>query len=131
MQKKVIKYSISAVIILLIVYNSVYFKKLSVVKAENSTYEFDAADFKTWKQQYKANVIEDHSFSMTGKSKNRSEKQEADIFGSDGFEDMSAFTSQDLLGEIDAMEPMERQFFMDELAVRSDFWDEESGVFYE
>jgi len=25
---------------------------------------------------------------------------------------------------------MEREMFMDELAVRSDFWDEESGVFY-
>jgi proteasome lid subunit RPN8/RPN11 len=94
-------------------------------------FEFDAADFEVWKQQYKANVIEDHTFSLTGKSKKDSGKQEdeLDIFGNNGFEE-TFFTSQDLLGEIDSMEPMEREIFMEELAIRSDFWDE-SEVLYE
>jgi hypothetical protein len=29
------------------------------------------------------------------------------------------------------MDPMEREIFMEELSVRSDFWDEETEVFYE
>ena len=96
------------------------------------SYEFDAADFEVWKQQYLANVIEDTTFSLTGKSKSTSEKQqdEVDIFGGNGFEETSVFTNQDLLGEIDSMEPMEREMFMEELSVRSDFWDE-SEVIYE
>ena len=96
------------------------------------SYEFDAADFEVWKQQYLTNVIEDTTFSLTDKSKNTSEKQqdEIDVFGSNGFEETSVFTNQDLLGEIDSMEPMEREIFMEELAIRSDFWDE-SEVIYE
>ena len=95
-------------------------------------YEFDAADFEVWKQQYKANVVEDHTFSLIGKSRSVSEKQEheSDIFGGNGFEETSVFTGQNMLGEIDSMEPMEREIFMEELAIRSDFWDE-SEVFYE
>jgi len=97
------------------------------------SYEFDAADFEVWKQQYLANVVEDTTFSLTGKSKSATGKQqdEADFFGGNGFEETSVFTNQDLLGEIDSMEPMEREMFMEELSVRSDFWDEESEVFYE
>jgi len=96
-------------------------------------YEFDAADFEVWKQQYKANVIEDNTFKLTNKSKQTSDEtqQEIGVFGSDDFGGVSQYSNQDLLGEIDAMDPMERQFFMDELAVRSDFWDEESEVFYD
>jgi len=95
-------------------------------------YEFDAANFEIWKQQYLANVIEDTAFSLTGKSKNSSGKQqdEIDIFGNNGFEETSVFTSHDLLGEIDSMDPMEREIFMEELSVRSDFWDE-TEVLYE
>ena len=90
------------------------------------SYEFDAADFEVWKQQYLANVVEDKTFSLTGKSKNASGKQveAVEVFGSDGFEDASFFSGQDLITEIDSMEPMERELFMEELAIRSDFWDE-------
>ena len=79
-----------------------------------------------------ANVVEDTTFSLTGKSKNDTGKQqdEVDIFGGNGFEETSVFTNQDLLSEIDSMEPMEREMFMEELSVRSDFWDE-SEVIYE
>jgi len=96
------------------------------------SYEFDAADFEAWKQQYLANVVEDTVFSLTGKSKSTSGKQqdEVDIFGDNSFEETSVFTNQDLLSEIDSMEPMEREMFMEELSVRSDFWDE-SEVIYE
>jgi proteasome lid subunit RPN8/RPN11 len=96
------------------------------------SYEFDAADFEVWKQQYLANVVEDTTFSLTGKSKSATGKQqdEVDIFGGNGFEETSVFTNQDLLSEIDSMEPMEREMFMEELSVRSDFWDE-SEVIYE
>ena len=96
-------------------------------------YEFDAADFELWKQQYKANVTEDNTFKLTGKSKQKSgdTQQEIGIFGSEDFGGVSQYSSQDLLGEIDEMDPMEREIFMDELAVRSDFWDEEVEVFYD
>ena len=95
-------------------------------------YEFDAADFEVWEQQYKANVIEDHTFSLTDRSKKDSKKQEdeLEVFGNNDFEETSVFTSQNLLSEIDSMEPMEREIFMEELAIRSDFWDE-SEVIYE
>jgi proteasome lid subunit RPN8/RPN11 len=88
--------------------------------------EFDAGDFELWEQQYRANVVEDNTFSLTGKSKNVSEKQvePVEVFGSNGFEETSFFSGQDLLTEIDSMEPMERELFMEELAIRSDFWDE-------
>jgi len=95
------------------------------------SYEFDAADFEVWKQQYKANVTEDHTFSLTGKSKSTSGKQETetDIFGgNDEFQD-TMFSSDDLMEELEMMHPAQRQACMDELAVKSDFWDEETEVF--
>jgi len=96
-------------------------------------YEFDAADFEVWQQQYRANVTEDDTFKLTSKSKQTSDEtqQEVGIFGSEDFGGVSQYSNQDLLSEIDAMDPMEREIFMEELSVRSDFWDEESEVFYE
>ena len=93
---------------------------------------FEAADLELWKQQYLANVVEDHVFSLTDRSKKNKGKQEneADVFGSDGSEVLFDYTDDDLLSEIDSMDPMERQYFMEELAVRSDFWNE-SEVIYE
>ena len=95
-------------------------------------YEFDAADFEVWQQQYKANVTEDDTLKFTNKSKQTSNEtqQEVGIFGSEDFGGVSQYSNQDLLSEIDAMDPMEREIFMEELSVRSDFWDEESEVFY-
>jgi len=95
-------------------------------------YEFDAADFQLWTQQYKVNVTEDTIFKQTDKSKKSDDKkqQEFEPFGGENFNEVPLFSSDDLLSEIDQMDPLERQFFMDELSVRSDFWDEESEVFY-
>ncbi len=97
------------------------------------SYEFDAADFEVWKQQYKANVTEDEVFKLTDKSKQTSDKpqQEIGVFGSEDFGGVSQYSNQDLLSEIDQMDPMEREIFMEELSVKSDFWDEETEVFYE
>ena len=98
------------------------------------SYEIDAADFELWTQQYKANVTEDTVFSFTGKeTKDKAmQENEVDIFGGTDAFQAAAFSGEDLLEELDMMHPAERQAFMDELAVRSDFWDEyESEVLYE
>ena len=66
------------------------------------------------------------------KDQNKDDQQlENTIFGSESFVRDPLFSSEDLLSEIGLMDPMERNIFMDELAVRSDFWDEEGEVFYE
>ncbi len=95
-------------------------------------FEFNAADFEVWEQQYKTDVTEDEIFKLTDKSKQTSDSQQQKIgvFGNEDFGSVSQYSNQDLLSEIDQMDPMEREIFMDELAVRSDFWDEESEVFY-
>ena len=97
------------------------------------SHEFEAAEFELWKEQYKANVTEDGSFMALGKKEQNKDGQQLQksIFGSDRFSRDPLFSSEDLLSEIDRTEPTERDIFMDELAVRSDFWDEENEVFYE
>ncbi len=93
--------------------------------------EFDAADFSTWKKQYKANVTEDTTLSLGSKKKSQQEA-EIDIFGGTDVFEAASVSGEDLIGELELMHPAERQAFMDELAVRSDFWDEyESEVLYE
>jgi hypothetical protein len=96
--------------------------------------EFDAAEFEVWEQQYVANVTEDVVFSLNGKSKKSRNDQfeDVDVFGSTGFDSLGVSCSEDLIEELEMMQPGERQAFMNELAVRSDFWDEyESEVLYE
>ena len=94
--------------------------------------EFNASDIEAWQQKYMANVTEDNIFKLTGKSKKGKQTEEAEVFGSDGVENFGGLTDQDLLSEIDSMDPMEREYFMEELSIRSDFWNEyESEVLYE
>ena len=94
--------------------------------------QFDAADLEAWRQQYLENVVEGHIFTLSRKSKKRKQADEEDVFGSDGFEDFGNPADCDLLSEIDCMDPMERDYLMEELSIRSDFWDEnESEVLYE
>lgn len=91
--------------------------------------EFDASDFKEWTKQYKTNVTKEIIVSPLKEAK-ANEKEQADIFGGTETYEMAGVSSEELLEEIDMMEPMERQMFMDELAIRSDFWNEyESEVF--
>jgi len=96
------------------------------------SFEFDAADFELWTQQYKANVTEYEIFKQTDKPKQPAvnQQKEVELFGNENFSKVPLFSSEDLISEIDQMDPMEREVFMDELAIRSDFWDEESEVFY-
>jgi proteasome lid subunit RPN8/RPN11 len=94
--------------------------------------EFDAADFETWQEQYLANVTEDNFFALTEKSKKSKLAEEADVFGSDGFDDLSDLTVEDLLSDIDRVDPTQRDYFIEELSIRSDFWNEqESEVLYD
>ncbi len=94
--------------------------------------EFESSDIEVWQQQYLTNVIEDDIFSLTGKSKRSKQTEEADVFGNTGFDHLSDLAGEDLLSEIDSMAPMEREYFLEELSIRSDFWDEcESEVLHE
>jgi proteasome lid subunit RPN8/RPN11 len=91
--------------------------------------QFDGSDFKSWTEQYKADVTRE-IFVPTVKELSAKPKEQVDIFGGTEFTQTSGITSEDLLTEIDLMDPMERQALMDELAIRSNFWDEyESEVF--
>lgn len=95
--------------------------------------QFETPDFELWKQQYKANVSEDDIFEKVEKIDRTNNKRQLEIgtFGSENFGSVSRCSGQDLLSEIDRMDPIERDIFMNELAVKSDFWDEESEVLYE
>ena len=53
-----------------------------------------------------------------------------ELFGEQQLANELQFLNEDLLSEIDRMEPFEREMFMEELAIRSEFWNEESEVFY-
>lgn len=91
--------------------------------------QFDGSDFKGWAEQYKANVAKEILL-PAAKQLPEKPKESADIFGGTEPVQTSPFTSEDILNEIDLLDPMERQMLMDELAVRSDFWDEyEKEVF--
>ena len=92
-------------------------------------HEFDASDFKSWTEQYKANVARDIIVS-SAKELTVKPKEHVDIFGGTDSMQTLGITSEELLTEVDLMDPMERQVFIDELAIRSNFWDEyESEVF--
>lgn len=89
--------------------------------------EFEATDFKEWTEQYKANVVKEVLVSPVKKPKEYAEL----LGGTESFK-MSDITSEELLSEIDLMDPIERQAFMEELAIRSNYWDEYEGkVLYE
>lgn len=94
--------------------------------------EFEGSDHKLWKRQYRENVIEE-TVPASKKKKDKaasSPKDDFDIFGGEEDFGESMFSSQDLMAEVEMMHPVERQEFIDELAIRSDFWDEGSEVFY-
>jgi proteasome lid subunit RPN8/RPN11 len=94
--------------------------------------QFEAANFELWRQQYKSMVnVEDIVTQLDEpKQPENHKKKEIELFGNDAVERKQLLSSDELLSEIDLMDPMERMLFMDELAVRSDFWDEETEVSY-
>ena len=91
---------------------------------------FEATDFDLWKREYRDNVAEDKLLRSSGETKRSRKTEETDVFGYDDSDEMEFFTGDDLLSEIDSMDPMEREYFLEELSTRSQFWDE-SEVFYE
>ncbi len=92
--------------------------------------EFQAPDFDAWKRQYKDNVFEEQlTFGPAGdKDQSKSVDSEPAV---DGTDDFLSLDCDDLLDEIDKLGPAERELFMDELAVRNQFWNEESEVLYD
>ncbi|MBW8016139.1 MAG: hypothetical protein FVQ82_08130 [Planctomycetes bacterium] len=93
--------------------------------------DFDASEIETWQQEYIASVTEDRFISLTNKSRKHA-REEVEVFGCDGSEGLSFFDGQDMLSEIDSLDPVEREYLMKELSIRSEFWDEdESEVLYE
>ena len=88
--------------------------------------EFEGTDFALWKQQYLENVTEDCLFNDSIKSEISKADQKSNT------ENLDIFDELDILDEIDSMDPLRRESFMNELAIRSEFWDEYgNGVFYE
>ena len=75
--------------------------------------EFEAANFELWKQQYKSKVNVDEIFPQVDESKKpeNDQKKEIELFGNDVFERKQLLSSEDLLSEIDLMDPMERTSF--------------------
>jgi len=94
--------------------------------------EFEAANFELWGQQYKANVSKEEIFKPTdNKEQAVSQKQScSELFARKSSGEVSFLSSDDLIAEIDKMDPIEREIFMEELSVRSDFWNEEGEVLY-
>src|SRR3954463_4189017 len=45
MQKKALKYIVSIILLIVVAYNSIYFKKLDEVKAASTSKQFDAANY--------------------------------------------------------------------------------------
>lgn len=89
--------------------------------------EFDGADYKKWKSEYRKHVKEDKRFSEPSR-----QLPEFEAFGHDQTHELSLLSPNDLMEQLEHMHPGERQQFMEELAVSSEFWDEdEMGVFYE
>jgi proteasome lid subunit RPN8/RPN11 len=88
------------------------------------SYEFAHTDFELWKQQYKANVFLEHIFKPADNGiLPVLEKSAAE-------EEVSDMLSEDLLIQLELMEPFERRMFMEELAKRSELWNEEDEVLY-
>lgn len=82
---------------------------------------FTGSDFASWAEEYKAHIITEPAVKP---------KRQIEIFDDTTPIHSSGVTSEDLLDEIDRMDPDERQVLMDQLAIRSDFWEEyESEVF--
>lgn len=94
------------------------------------SYRFEASSFELWKQQYIANVEEEMIFKPEPPKALDKPKQEIGLFGEQQLASAPEFLSEDLLSQIDRMEPFEREMFMEELAIRSEFWNEESEAFY-
>jgi proteasome lid subunit RPN8/RPN11 len=90
--------------------------------------EFEGSDFNLWTEQYKANVFLDELLKQELEKVVSEKKPFANLPKSSG--GFPLLSSDDLIAEVDRMDPIERQLFIDELAVRTEFWNDESEVLY-
>ena len=88
---------------------------------------FGAADPTQWKAEYLANVKENSRFSPKA---DNGKESEIEAFGYDESQVCSGVSYEDMLMELDTMDPDERQMYLDELAEDLDYYDREE-VFYE
>jgi hypothetical protein len=77
---------------------------------------FEGSNHKDWDREFKENIQEEAFLKRTKDS-------EENIFGNDG-------VPYDFIEELEQMDIDERQMYLDELAERSDLWNEESEVMY-
>ena len=78
---------------------------------------FAGSDIKAWKAEYKQHVKQERRALAAA--------EPSEFLGGD------AMLPDNIVEQLDQMDPDERQQYMDELAIQSEFWDEEMGVFYE
>ena len=78
---------------------------------------FEASDFTSWQAEYKQYVKPDRPRLRP--------KDELSLL------DYPANLPDEVIDELELMDPDERQQYLYELAGQSEFWDEEMGVFYE
>jgi len=83
--------------------------------------DFQGTDIEQWTHQYKTLVTEE-TLSLLAKEPPAKEKTAP--FGSRDSYPLPDMSPEELLDEIDQMDPLERQAFMNELAIQSDFWEE-------
>jgi proteasome lid subunit RPN8/RPN11 len=77
--------------------------------------DFGPSNHEHWENEYETNV--------SASQWPASPAQTGDEFSAEGMADYD-----DLMEDLERMEPTERQFILDELTERSEWWDQESGV---
>lgn len=89
------------------------------VRVDYSRY-FGPSDHDQWDAEYNANIMAEIRLSTNRKNSN--EKEESDIH--------DYAIPYDFADELEDMDPVERQFILDELGARQDPWDDESEVIF-
>jgi proteasome lid subunit RPN8/RPN11 len=86
--------------------------------------EFGPSNQEAWDVEYKNNIKANTLLSSFDRNSTKSDEPLVT-------DDFSSYSLPfDFIGELEKMEPAERQFILDELAERPELWDEESEVMY-
>lgn len=85
--------------------------------------DFDPSDHKLWDDEYQANIKVGTWLSQI--DNNTSIGNTIDKYTPTKNDLTSLAMPYDFIGELEKMEPAERQFILDELADRPDMWDED------
>lgn len=84
------------------------------------SHEFAGSDFKTWQKEYKQHVKEQLFIAPA--------KQEILTPGGALDFEKPSILADDVMDQIDRMHPIERQEFMDDLTIHSEFWNAEDWL---